>query len=111
MHRFDWESPVFDGGLKATHAMEIPFVWNNINKPGMERLIGNSPDQNIANQMHQSWIAFAHNGSPNTPFLPDWEPYNLEARPTMLFNVENKVANDPEKKERIIWENASDVIE
>src|SRR5699024_530234 len=33
MYRFDWESPLFDAGLKATHAMEISFVWNNINKP------------------------------------------------------------------------------
>ncbi|HLR92549.1 MAG TPA: carboxylesterase family protein, partial [Atopostipes sp.] len=109
MYRFDWESPVFEGGLKATHAMEIPFVWNNINKPGMENLIGDSPDQNIANQMNQSWIAFARNGSPNTPILPDWEPYSKGTRPTMLFNVESKVANDPDKEERLIWKNASDV--
>src|SRR5690625_417493 len=110
MYRFDWESPVFDGGLKATHAMEIPFVWNNINKPGMERLIGDFPDQNIAKQMHQSWIAFAHNGSPNTQFSPDWEPYNVETRPTMLFNVESKVAYDQDKDERLIWEKASGLI-
>jgi len=110
MYRFDWESPVFDGGLKATHAMEIPFVWNNINKPEMESLIGDYPDQNIAKQMHQAWIAFAHNGSPNTPLLPDWEQYNLDTRPMMLFNVESKVANDQNKDERLIWEKASGLI-
>ncbi|HLS09967.1 carboxylesterase/lipase family protein, partial [Lentibacillus sp.] len=108
MYRFDWESPVFDGGLKAAHAMEIPFVWNNINKPGMEYLIGDSPDQNIAKQMHQAWTFFAHNGNPNTPHLPDWELYNVENRPTMLFNVKSKVANDREKEKQLNWEKALD---
>jgi len=41
----------------------------------MVKVVGKSPKENIAKQMHQAWIAFAHHGNSNTPVLPDWEPY------------------------------------
>ena len=30
MYSFDWETPVFDGKLKAYHALDVPFVFNTI---------------------------------------------------------------------------------
>ncbi|MEN1970425.1 carboxylesterase/lipase family protein [Lentibacillus sp. N15] len=104
MYRFDWESPVFGGGLKSSHAMEIPFVWDNLDKQGMEALIGDAPDQHMAEQMHQAWIAFAHHGNPNHSDLPDWKPYDTENRTTMIFNTESKLVNDPNQAERHIFE-------
>lgn len=105
MYRFDWRSPAFDGSLLSCHTMEIPFVFNNTDKPRMVKLVGDSPDENVAEQMHQAWIAFAHHGNPNTHVLPNWESYNIENRPTMIFNVESGVAHDPDKEDRLIWEN------
>lgn len=108
MYRFDYQSTAFDGKLKSFHALEIPFVWNTIRKTETERLTGNAPERlKLANQMHQAWIAFAHNGNPNTPELPEWPKYELENRPTMLFNVENEIANDPSTQQRLFWENAT----
>lgn len=96
MYRFDWESPVAGGALKACHALEIPFVWNNLNEPQTNQLTGNSPEQKgIAKQMHQAWIAFAHSGNPNHEGIPDWPEYNLTKRETMLFNEESKVESNP----------------
>ena len=39
MYRFDWQSPAYNGELKACHAMEIPFVWNTINKHGTSPIV------------------------------------------------------------------------
>lgn len=106
MYRFDWESRAFAGQLKSCHALEIPFVWNTINKPGINHLTGDSPDRNaIASIMHYAWIAFAHSGNPNTTDLPDWPKYELENRSTMIFDTFCKVTNDPDCDTRIKWEN------
>ncbi|WP_284037203.1 carboxylesterase/lipase family protein [Neobacillus sp. 114] len=111
MYRFDWETPVFDGALKATHALEIPFVWNTLDKPNTTNFTGTSPErQQVADQMHQAWINFARNGNPNTDALPSWPKYDLNFRPTMIFNLESAVVNDPNRAERMIWEQAAMVM-
>lgn len=107
MYRFDWQSPAYNGELKACHAMEIPFVWNTINKPGTANLTGDSPDrQKVSNQMHQAWISFARNGDPNTKGNTTWPEYNLENRETMIFNTDTKVERDPSGEFRVNWEKA-----
>ena len=105
MYRFDWPTPVFGGSLKACHGLEIPFVWNNLGKFGVNMLTGDSPArQKVADAMHAAWIAFACNGNPNTPGLPLWHTYNTAQRATMLFNEECRVVNDPYAAERRLWE-------
>ncbi|WP_075980000.1 carboxylesterase/lipase family protein [Bacillus massilinigeriensis] len=104
MYRFDWETPVFGGALKATHALEIPFVWNTLNKPKTENFTGASPErQLVANQMHSAWISFARNGNPNTEQNSEWPKYDVEKRQTMIFNLEGAVVNDPNSEDRIKW--------
>lgn len=103
VYRFDWESP--RGGLKASHALEIPFVFHTIDTPTAVAMIGDAPERKqLAEQMHRAWIAFAHNGDPNTPEIPHWPQYNLEQRPTMLFDLPSRVENDPAREERQLWE-------
>ena len=60
--------------------------------------------------MHQAWIAFAHNGNPNTPEIPDWPKYDLKSRATMVFNVQNEIMNDPDSHQRLFWESATQRI-
>ena len=106
MYRFDWETPAFDGELKACHCLELPFVWNTISEAGIERLTGSSKERKkLAEEMHHSWIRFARSGNPNTPKLPEWQAYNLEQRPVMIFNRENVLVHDPNSGERKKWKN------
>jgi para-nitrobenzyl esterase len=108
MYRFDWETPVFGGALKSTHALEIPFVFNTLDTPNTENFTGSSPERDlVASQMHQAWINFARNGNPNSESLPEWPQYNLNDRSTLIFNIESVVENDPNRKERMIWEQAT----
>lgn len=103
MYRFDWKSSAFGGLLGACHALEIPFVFNTLDRPS--RLLGDGPvDRQLADRMHRAWIAFARNGDPNTPEIPHWPNYNLDERPTMVFNTETRLVLDPAREERLLWE-------
>ena len=105
MYRFDWLSTAFEGRLGACHALEIPFVWDNLNRAGASPLTGESPTrQALADKMHASWIAFLQNGDPNTSTLPQWPAYTTEQRATMIFNDECQVMNDPQSAERRLWD-------
>jgi para-nitrobenzyl esterase len=105
MYRFDWATPVFGGVLKSCHALEVPFVWNNLDQSGVSMLTGDSPvRQKIADTMHAAWIAFARTGDPGTSDLPEWRVYDTELRATQLFNEEDQVVNDPQSGEREIWQ-------
>jgi para-nitrobenzyl esterase len=107
MYRFDWESPVFGGALKATHALEIPFVWNTLNKPKTENLTGDSPNRQIvSDQMHDAWIAFAKYGDPSTKVLQNWPQYDLEKRSTLIFNEHSSIVEQPNEEKRLQWEKA-----
>jgi para-nitrobenzyl esterase len=111
MYRFDWETPIFDGALQATHALEIPFVWNTLDTPNTANFTGTSPDrQRVANQMHQAWINFARNGDPNTANLPEWPEYDLNNRSTMIFKKSSAVENDPNHEDRVNWEQVTMVL-
>lgn len=105
MYRFDWESPVLNGLLKAAHALEIPFVWNTLDKPKTENLTGQGSErQRVAEQIHDAWIAFARYGKPTTAANPNWPEYDLENRSTMIFNSESRVEVKPNEDMRVKWE-------
>ena len=85
MYLFAWESPVLDGMFRSTHCMELPFVFNNIDR--CRSMTGGGEDAYIlADLMSRAWINFARTGNPNTEGLPDWKPYVPEEGATMFFD-------------------------
>jgi para-nitrobenzyl esterase len=105
MYRFDWSTPAFGGRLKATHALDIPFVWDVIGKPGVELFTSDrSGRQALADRMHTAWLAFAQAGDPSTRLLPDWPPYEPSRRATMIFDDTCRIEQDPAAAERLLWE-------
>ena len=50
--------------------------------------------------MSGTLIAFARSGDPNNPAIPNWPRYNLEARPTMIWDIPSRIENDPRGQER-----------
>jgi para-nitrobenzyl esterase len=100
LYYFMWESNF--GLLKASHVMEIPFVFDNLDKTP---LVGTREDRHgLAKVMSQTWLAFARTGDPNHDALPHWEPYDTKRRPTMLFDVPARLEYDPRREERQIWD-------
>ncbi len=105
MYRFDWESRAFGGRLKATHALEIPFAFDNLGRSGVDMLLGEGPrPQGLADTMHAAWTAFIRNGDPNTAGVPAWAAYEPSRRATLIFDDESRLEDDPAADTRRAWE-------
>jgi carboxylesterase type B len=102
MYRFDWATPVFGGQLGACHALEIPFVFNNLDAPGSPMFTGPASDEmrEMARTMHTAWHTFARTGSPGD----NWPRYTSEDRKVMRFDLTSEVVDDPDAAEREAWE-------
>jgi para-nitrobenzyl esterase len=96
VYLFTWETPVLDGRLRACHTLEIPFVFNTVEDAA---ITGSDPARvALGETMARAWIAFARTGNPG------WKPYDTTTRPTMVFDLESRVENDPFGAERRAWE-------
>ena len=57
-------------GLGAFHALEIGYVFENLDKKNRRHF--GAQDQQISNAMSAYWRAFAESGSPSVEGLPEW---------------------------------------
>ena len=49
---------------------------------------GTGPEaQKIADQMSESWLAFAKTGNPSNPNVPEWPAYTAAQRNMMVFRI------------------------
>ncbi|MGZ6014716.1 MAG: carboxylesterase/lipase family protein [Phenylobacterium sp.] len=88
MYMLTWETPVAKGRLRCPHALEIPLVFDNVEKARSFVGRGDEP-QVVADQMSAAWLAFARTGDPG------WPAYDAGTRATMLFDLQSRVVNDP----------------
>lgn len=102
---FTWASPVFGGVLKSTHALEIPFVFDNLDAAGIELFTGTGEERaGIARRMHDAWIAFARDGAPGHDAIPEWPQYDTERRATMRIDATWELLDDPGSQARHLWD-------
>ena len=101
MYSLDWQSPAHAGRMKAHHAMDLPFVFDNTEVP--DTTAGAPGARDLAARMSATWVAFARNGSPNNPAIPSWPAYSSEERATMIFDDDCHVARDPGREARELW--------
>jgi para-nitrobenzyl esterase len=100
MYEFAWPSPAGGGLMGACHALEIPFVFDTLDKGAQQMLgpmLGEAPPQALADAMHKAWIAFATTGDPG------WPRYDSGRRATMRFDAASRVVDDPRAWERALW--------
>jgi para-nitrobenzyl esterase len=100
-YSFDWETPAFGGRLKASHSVEVPFVFDTLgvigeghHKPGAQAL---------ADRVSGTWATFARNGDPANAAIPAWPAHTAQRRATMLFDDECRVVDDPDGEVRPLW--------
>jgi para-nitrobenzyl esterase len=101
MYSLDWQSPAHDGRLKAHHAMDLPFVFDNADVP--DTTSGAPGARELAARVSATWIAFARNGEPDNPAIPAWPPYTSRDRATMILDTNCRVAHDPDREMRLLW--------
>lgn len=104
-YRFDWQSPAFGGRLGAAHGMELPFVWNQLDLPVAQALLGGDPGpaRALAAQMHGAWAAFIRGGEPAAPGLPAWPRFDEPRGATLLLDSEPRVADGPDAASHELW--------
>jgi para-nitrobenzyl esterase len=100
-YQLDWTSPRDGGKFGAPHASDIQLVFDNIDKPGATAI--GPQAQPMADQMSETFIAFARSGNPNNKLIPHWETYTLPRRQTMVFNVPSHSESDPRGGERRLF--------
>jgi para-nitrobenzyl esterase len=88
MYMLTWETPVSRGRLKCPHALEIPLVFDNVERARNFVGRGEAP-QAVAETMSQAGLAFARTGDPG------WPAYDKARRATMIFDVDSAVVDDP----------------
>ncbi len=98
---FQWASRV--KGLGSTHALEIPFMFNTLDRPGVELFLGEGHMPTaLASRMHATWADFINTNNPG------WAPYEPASRQTMVFDQPgaddvSAVVSDPLADERRLW--------
>jgi para-nitrobenzyl esterase len=101
MYRLDWETPILDGAMRSPHGLDVPLVFDNVDKK--LGLLGSGPEpKQVAAVMSQAWINFARSGNPSQRELT-WPVYDTASRRTMLFDTTSRVASDPDGKARSFW--------
>lgn len=104
-YRFEWESPARFGKMRTPHALEIPFVFDNVAVGSWRTMTRETPEAfALAAKVSATWAAFARTGDPNGESLPTWEPYSGDERKTMVIDNESRLVSDPASEERKLWE-------
>ena len=89
LYRFDWETDFRGGALKSPHALEVPFVFHNVD---FAPITGNAKADKykLEAAVSDAWVAFARTGNPTHEGIPKWLPYSSADRATMIRDVPSR---------------------
>ena len=104
MYLFTQRSTGFGGLLGAAHATEIPYVFDNLDRAGVEQMLGPITDERrgLAAAMADAWVGFATDGRP-AGRLGEWPTFDPRRRATMRLDLEPEVVDAPWDDERAVW--------
>jgi para-nitrobenzyl esterase len=97
-YRLLWQSPVRGGRMGAPHNLDLPMIFGRDRAPGVTG--DGTAHHALAAAMQAAWANFARSGNPSHAGLPNWPQYDAQARRTMIFDTDCRVASDPAAAER-----------
>jgi para-nitrobenzyl esterase len=99
MYRFDHRSVAADGKLGAAHATEIPFVFDTLDSPDAEAILGPDLPQSVADAMHGAWVRFVRD------LDPGWPTYDTGRRRTQVFATDGaRTEENPAADQLALWD-------
>ena len=102
LYEFTWKTPVLNGLLRTPHTLCIPFAFGNVDIAS--GITGTGQDRYaLEERVLGAWTTFARTGNPSHAKLPEWKPYSVSERPTMIFDNECRLVNDPAREERLAF--------
>jgi para-nitrobenzyl esterase len=97
VYQLDWP-----GHGRSAHAIDL---WLAVNDPTLNWRTTREPDaQQVADLLAEALLAFGRTGNPAHAAIPKWPRYTAAERPTMIFELPARLANDPRAAERKIFE-------
>jgi len=97
---FGWNTPMFDGRLRAFHTMDIAFWYYNTDVQ-ISHTGGGARPRALADKMSSSLVQFMKTGSPDGAGLPAWPRFTVENGETMILDDVCEVQNDPDRDARV----------
>lgn len=98
MYWFTWPTPIFDGVLGCCHALDLPFMFNNLDKPNVDVFTGTSPARKkISAHFTTELLRFASSGRVS------WPKYDVSERKTLRIDEDVEILTDPEPAIRKLW--------
>jgi para-nitrobenzyl esterase len=98
VYQFEVASPLLGGALGATHCMELPFTFANIDRWGPAPFIQGIPAEiveRVTGPMRDAWISFIRDGDPNPRRADFWPPYRPDDPAVLVIGTDAiRVVND-----------------
>jgi para-nitrobenzyl esterase len=93
--------------LGSPHATDINLKFANTDKNLDFFLYADQSPGRLATARHMSalWAGFARKGRPTAKDVPTWPAYTPKDRATMWLDADCKIVKDPDRDERLFWEN------
>ena len=96
VYMYYWKYPSALPYMGACHAVELAYVFNNLEDT---IYTGDNIDTKLAALVQQMWVNFAVTGDPSADGL-EWEPYSAESRKTMVLDSDSYIVDDLNRRER-----------
>ena len=94
---FDYNAPLFNGRIRAFHCSDICYWFKNTDLM-VTHTGGGAEPRKVSDQMSAALVAFMRTGNPNCKEIPEWPAYTPEEAPTMIFSLNSKVVNAPDRE-------------
>ncbi len=91
--------PGTDYAEGSPHASDIPMKFDTAAQFGPK----DPARLKTASNMGEMWATFARTGKPGAKGQPEWKPYTLARRETMVIDAQCRLENDPEHAERVFF--------
>jgi para-nitrobenzyl esterase len=79
---------MLDGALGATHCLDLPFTFANLDRWGHAPFVqGLTPTvyEHVSRALHPAWIGFVRDGTPTHQNLPTWPRYEADNRSVLVI--------------------------
>lgn len=100
LYWFTWSSTAFGGDLGACHALDVPFVFRNLDQPGVSAFTGDGagPGRDaVADTCSAALVSLSRRGDPG------WSPYQTSTKACLCIDETSTLAHDVESKLLQLW--------
>ena len=95
-YMYYWTKPSVLPLRKACHAVELAYVFGNLDET---IYTGERADEELSDTVMQMWTNFARTGDPSTESL-EWQPYDENSRISMIISGEPHTSRDVLQRQR-----------